>query len=145
MQQIHGTHLLVDGYVSTRKILTVPHINDMFDELVSTLNMRYLTDVQAVEVPINKDKLRGSQDEGGFSVYCQITTSHMSAHVWPLRKAVMLDIFSCVPFDFDQAFKVVDKYLKFKYYAVHTIERKDPLTGHFGGRQVGNLELGRGR
>jgi S-adenosylmethionine decarboxylase len=99
MYKIEGTHLIVDAYVQDAATLGEENMLLLFDELVEALDMTYLQRPQCVEVPLDEAKLSSGEDEGGCSYYCLITTSHIAAHTWELRKAVMLDVFSCKPFD----------------------------------------------
>lgn len=126
MQQIAGTHLIVDGYVRDSKVFSQEGMLQMFDELVAALGMQYLTRPMATPVELEPVKLETDQDEGGVSYFCQITTSHIAAHTWELRSAVMLDVFSCKPFDVNAAFDVLDNHLGFAYYNARVVDRRDP-------------------
>jgi S-adenosylmethionine/arginine decarboxylase-like enzyme len=126
MKTIAGTHLLIDGYVRDGKSLNPDTICTLFDRLVDTLNMQYLQRPTAIRVPIDPDKLSTDEDEGGWSVICQITTSHISLHGWPMRGAFMMDVFSCRPFAPDAAERVIREVLDVTDAHVQVIERRDP-------------------
>ena len=135
MQKIGGTHLIIDAYVENADTLHQDNILQLFDVLVEQLGMCYLQKPQVLEVPLDPQKLATNEDEGGFSYYCMITTSHISAHTWQLRKAVMMDVFSCLPFDTKRATKIIDDSLQFRHSRVVVVDRDDPeLFGVASGR-----------
>lgn len=129
MRRIEGIHLMVDGYASSDKAFEQEQVLALFDTLVDALNMTYLTEPEGYHVDLQPGKLGGDEDEGGWSYFCQITTSHIAFHFWPLRKAVMLDIFSCRQFNVARAFTILDKHFGFEYYNQHVITRDDPRFG----------------
>ena len=126
MKKIAGTHLLIDGYVRDGQILNPDTLCSLFDRLVDTLGMQYLQRPQAIRVPMDPDKLASDEDEGGWSVICQITTSHISLHGWPMRGAFMMDVFSCREFDPEAARRVVIETLQVTDARVQVVERLDP-------------------
>ena len=129
MKKISGTHLLIDGYVRDGKSLNPDTICTLFDRLVETLDMQYLQRPTAIRVPIDPDKLATEEDEGGWSVICQITTSHIALHGWPMRGAFMMDVFSCREFDPEAARRVVLEMLDVTESRFQVIERLDPRHG----------------
>jgi len=129
MKKISGTHLLIDGYVRDGKTLNPDTICTLFDRLVETLDMQYLQRPTAIRVPIDPDKLATEEDEGGWSVICQITTSHIALHGWPMRGAFMMDVFSCREFDPEAARRVVLEMLDVTESRFQVIERLDPRHG----------------
>lgn len=134
MQKISGTHLIVDGYVKDPNVFSESNMLQLFDKLVESLDMQYLTPPMVTPVELEPEKLETDDDEGGVSYFCQITTSHIAAHTWELRGAIMLDVFSCKPFDFSKAFAVLDKHLGFEYYDARVVDRADPNGSCFGPR-----------
>lgn len=126
MNKISGKHLLIDGYVRDGKTLNPDSICTVFDRLVDTLEMEYLQRPTAIRVPIDPEKLDSMDDEGGWSVICQITTSHIALHGWPLRGAFMMDIFSCRDFDIASAERVVREHLDVTEANLQVIQRVDP-------------------
>ena len=126
MKTIAGLHLLIDGYVRDGNILNPDTLTSLFDRLVEALGMQYLQRPTAIRVPLDPDKLETHEDEGGWSVICQITTSHISLHGWPMRGAFMMDIFSCIDFDVDAASAVVKEALDVSQWNVQQIRRRDP-------------------
>ena len=126
MKTIGGLHLLIDGYVRDGNILNPDTLTSLFDRLVETLGMQYLQRPTSIRVTMDPAKLETHEDDGGWSVICQITTSHISLHGWPMRGAFMMDIFSCVDFDADKARSVVKEVLDVTHWNVQQIRRMDP-------------------
>jgi S-adenosylmethionine decarboxylase len=126
MRTIAGTHLIMDGYVVDERKLEPEAVMNMMDALVWALDMQYLQRPVAMRVPIDPSKLESDADEGGWSIYAQITTSHIAVHCWPLRKAFMLDAFSCKPFDADKAIKIIYDALRVDKVVQHVIHREGP-------------------
>lgn len=126
MNKISGTHLLIDGYVRDGNALMPGSLCLLFDQLVEQLGMQYLQRPTAIRVVLDADKIDGDQDDGGWSVFCQITTSHIALHGWPLRGAFMMDVFSCRDFDSHAAADLVHKYLRVTAWNVQTVRRVDP-------------------
>jgi S-adenosylmethionine decarboxylase len=126
MKTIAGTHLLIDGYVRDGRTLNPDTICTLFDQLVEKLKMQYLQRPTAIRVPMDPEKLATEDDEGGWSVICQITTSHISLHGWPMRGAFMMDVFSCRDFDPEAAQRVVTETLETTEINAQVIRRTDP-------------------
>ena len=131
MKKISGLHLLIDGYVKDGRTLNPDSICSVFDRLVDALKMKYLQRPMAIRVPLEPNKLESDEDEGGWSVICQITTSHISLHGWPMRGAFMMDIFSCRDFDPEAARSIVHEMLDVAVSQVQIIERSDPQVDHW--------------
>lgn len=126
MKTIFGLHLLIDGFVYDGKTLYPDFIYDLFDDLVKELKMQYLQRPIVMRVPLDESKLITDDDEGGYSGICQITTSHISLHGWPLRRAFMMDIFSCKDFDAKQAERIVLEKLCVVSYNSNLVTRIGP-------------------
>jgi S-adenosylmethionine decarboxylase len=127
MKKIFGIHLLIDGYVKNGNILNPENICSLFDDLVDALKMQYLMKPIITRVAIDENKLQTDEDEGGWSGICQITTSHISIHAWPLRNAFMMDIFSCKEFNAEKALNIVREKFHLTHYNISPIVRKDPV------------------
>lgn len=127
MKTIAGRHLIIDAYVRDGSVLENPDaLCRMFDVLVDELGMEYLQPPTAMRVPTDPARLETDDDDGGWSVICQITTSHIALHGWPLRKAVMMDVFSCHDFDVDRAKAVIWEHLGVTDANVLDVTRTDP-------------------
>lgn len=130
MKTIAGRHLLIDGYVRDGQTLNPDTLCTLFDRLVDALEMQYLQRPTAIRVPIEPGKLNTDDDEGGWSVICQITTSHIALHGWPMRGAFMMDIFSCRTFEPEVAKGIVYELLDVTDANIQVIERGDPRDMH---------------
>jgi S-adenosylmethionine decarboxylase len=99
--RICGLHLLVDGQVEDTKVFKEKNLNKLIMKLAEKLDMVIVFGPITKTIKLDPSKLTGDvfQDEGGSSVFCMISTSHISIHVWPLRKAFLMDVFSCRNFD----------------------------------------------
>ncbi len=113
--EIDGLHLIVDGSVkSPDSFFTVPNLKAMILQLAKDLKMQIIFGPVFHDVEIDESKLTGDvfQDEGGVSGFCMIGTSHISVHVWPLRRHFSMDVYSCKQFDKDLAEQTIRKYLE---------------------------------
>ena len=130
MNRISGRHLIIDAYVKDNTILNSPDsLCDLFDKLVAALDMTYLQRPTAMRVTQDASCVDTSDDDGGWSVICQITTSHIALHTWPLRNAIMMDVFSCHDFDVEKAKAIIWEHLGITEANVQNIERIDPRQG----------------
>ena len=127
MNAISGRHLIIDAYVKDGSVLGNPDtLCSLFDELVDELGMEYLQRPAAFRVPTDPSLITSDEDDGGWSVICQITTSHIALHGWPLRNAVMMDVFSCHDFDVERAQALIWERLGVTDATVRDIVRTDP-------------------
>jgi S-adenosylmethionine decarboxylase len=112
-----GRHLIIDGKVKDASVFTVEKLVTLFQDLAKALDMHIIRGPEFVEVPVDPKVLRHSrktgefEDEGGISGTCVISTSHMSLHAWPLRKAFSADVFSCKDFDHLKALGILSEEL----------------------------------
>jgi S-adenosylmethionine decarboxylase len=112
--EIDGLHLVVDGLVeSPKKVFSEKNLRALLLQLVKDLKMQLIFGPVFHEVEIEPSRLTGDvfQDEGGISGFCMIGTSHISIHVWPLRKHFSMDVFSCKQFDRELARETIEKML----------------------------------
>lgn len=115
MNEIDGLHLIVDGLVEEPdRVFQESHLRDMLNQLVEDLDMQLIFGPQFLNVQIDSEKLIGDvfQDEGGLSGFCMIGTSHISIHVWPLRRHFSADVFSCKQFNEHKARETIWKFLQ---------------------------------
>jgi S-adenosylmethionine decarboxylase len=127
MKHIEGRHLIIDAYVRDGSVLENPDaLCHMFDALVDELGMEYLQRPAAYRVPTKPERLQNDEDDGGWSVICQITTSHIALHGWPLREAFMMDVFSCHDFDVEAAQRIIWEHLGVTEANVRDVHRTDP-------------------
>jgi len=127
MQKIGGTHLIVDAYVAHESVLDPQLVLACFDSVISELGMQKLGLPMVLGLLPDPARLVSDLDEGGYSIIVPIATSHLSAHTWPLRRAIMLDIFSCRDFDVERAYNILATDLQFVEVNRQVIQRRDPL------------------
>jgi S-adenosylmethionine decarboxylase len=60
----------------------------------------------------------------GYSMTQLIETSLISAHFADASRAVYLDVFSCAPYDPEDAARFAMDYFKASRYALHVVERR---------------------
>jgi S-adenosylmethionine decarboxylase len=126
MKRIYGLHLLADGYVKAERSLSPGHVVGVIEGLVPALGMQILVPPQATRVKCAPEHILDDEDDGGWSVFCQITTSHIALHGWPLRRAFMMDIFSCKPFNAQHALQMIYEDLGVQVWNTRIVEREDP-------------------
>lgn len=125
MGAIAGTHLLIDGSVRDTSVFTESNLHELMIQLARDLDMQIIYGPHFKHVELEPEKLTGDkfQDEGGLSGFCMISTSHISIHVWPLRQAFMMDIFSCSQFDAELATDTTRKFLNPERIITETLFR----------------------
>jgi S-adenosylmethionine/arginine decarboxylase-like enzyme len=122
----------MDAYVHDEKSFYVENLTLLFHELVGALGMKMLREPEFVEVPIDREKFEYSKltgdfkDSGGTTGFALISTSHLSMHCWPLEKFISIDVFSCKPFDADQAVHIIERILNVSRAEKIIIQRKKP-------------------
>lgn len=140
--EIDGLHLIVDGLVeSPKKVFSKKNLRALLLQLVSDLKMQLIFGPVFHEVEIEPSRLTGDvfQDEGGISGFCMIGTSHISIHVWPLRKHFSMDVFSCKQFDREAARATIERMLDPEQATFVAVQRRqggmiterEPLSGSF--------------
>jgi S-adenosylmethionine decarboxylase len=126
---IDGLHLIADGSVPA------PRVKEAFSrkglitlmlDLVKVLDMQLIWGPKFKSVKIEPKRLTGDvfQDEGGISGVCMIGTSHISIHVWPLRRHFSMDVFSCKTFDEAKAKETIEKHFGAETVAWTTVRRR---------------------
>lgn len=60
----------------------------------------------------------------GYSMTQLIETSLVSAHFADASRAIYLDVFSCAPYDPEDAARFAMEYFKASRYALHVVERR---------------------
>jgi len=60
----------------------------------------------------------------GFSMTQLIETSLISAHFADASRAIYLDVFSCAPYDAEDAAKFAAEYFKAARYELHVVQRR---------------------
>lgn len=124
---IDGLHLIVDGRVkSPRRAFAQRNLKALMLRLVEDLDMQLIWGPKFKRVKLEPAKLTGDvfQDEGGISGVCMIGTSHISVHVWPLRRHFSMDVFSCKHFDDARAKATILEFLGPESSTFHLVRRR---------------------
>lgn len=121
-----GWHVCLDAHVEAEhaNLLNDPeYLQTAVADLVAELGMEILDGPYVKAVPVDTSKLWSDEDEGGVTVMCMITTSHISIHAWPARHRFSADVFSCKSFDTSK----VDTFFRERFHVtkrwMHTVHR----------------------
>lgn len=92
--------LALDAISSDLEILNnVGFLESLISEIAEKCNMTIINKTSShIKVDVQKLGREPFEDEGGYSFLALISTSHIALHVWPERKAFMLDVVSCRQF-----------------------------------------------
>jgi S-adenosylmethionine/arginine decarboxylase-like enzyme len=128
-----GVHVTIDAFVHDPKVFGTDRLRALFHGIVEALNMTILIGPDFIEVPIDIDTLRRSQetgvfeDEGGITGLCVINKSHIAIHCWPLQEFFSMDVFSCGDYDPEVPLALVRSELGVKSESVQIINRRKPV------------------
>ncbi len=91
-------HLIIDGFGGDASMMwDTARLRQFLDEYPANLGMTKITEPEVLEY-------RGPNPaDGGISGFVIIAESHISVHTFPHRDYVNIDVFSCKPFDHEQA------------------------------------------
>lgn len=103
-----GLHLTIDGYeCDEKKLGDMQFVYRVLDELPEWLGMHKLVPPYVVRAGANDKK-----DPGGYSGFVMIQESHISAHTFPKRRFVSIDVYSCTNFDHKKTLAYLKKAFK---------------------------------
>lgn len=113
-----GVHLMVDGYGCDRaKLEDINLIYNFLDESPSQMEMTKI-------MPPYVFRYNGLVPEDwGISGFVLIAESHISVHTFPEKQYVSLDMFSCKPFNTQQALETVRNFFRMQKYEVKILDR----------------------
>ncbi len=113
-----GVHLMIDGYGCDR-----PRLEDM--GLIYSFLDEYPTEMDMTKImPPYVFRYNGVVPEDwGVSGFVLIAESHISVHTFPEKQYLSLDMFSCKPFDTDQAVEYVKNYFDMQKCEVKVLDR----------------------
>jgi S-adenosylmethionine/arginine decarboxylase-like enzyme len=97
-------HLKILGKGDPVRLGDAGLIRQFITDLVHRVGMQPLGEPLVHDVPVEIEKLGREpfEDEGGISVLCCLSTSHVAIHTWPLRNEFHLDLYSCRFYDRDE-------------------------------------------
>ncbi|NTW34999.1 MAG: adenosylmethionine decarboxylase [Syntrophobacteraceae bacterium] len=113
-----GVHLMLDGYGCDRAVLEdIQFIYNFLDEYPDQMNMTKI-------MPPYVFRYNGAVPEDwGVSGFVLIAESHISVHTFPDKQYLSLDMFSCKPFDTDDAVEAVRKHFRMQKYEKRVLDR----------------------
>ncbi|WP_438318523.1 S-adenosylmethionine decarboxylase [Candidatus Caldatribacterium sp. SIUC1] len=113
-----GMHLVLDGRSSDPEIIgDVDRIRKFLDEFPKYMGMTKVT-------PPYVFRYQGAtSEESGISGIVIIAESHISVHTFPARRYVSVDIFSCKPFDVDEAVQGLVEYFRLVEFRRQVFDR----------------------
>jgi len=112
-----GILMSVDLYECNPETIRNPEkIKQYVIRLCDLIGMKRFGDCQVVHF---------GRDErvAGYSMIQMIETSMISGHFANLTNAAYIDIFSCKPYDSDQAAQFSKEFFDAKYFQVHVVKR----------------------
>ena len=111
-------HLVIDGFSGdTVKMWDAELIRNFLTECPDRLGMTRITDPKVLDYQAPKP------EDSGVSGFVIIAESHISIHTFPRRDYVNIDIFSCLPFDHEQALSDVKNLFDLKEVKTWLLDR----------------------
>lgn len=113
-----GVHLMMDGYGCDRVALEdMGLIYNFLDDYPAEMNMTKI-------MPPYVFRYNGSLPEDwGISGFVLIAESHISIHTFPEKQYLSVDMFSCKPFDTQQAALTIKDYFNIQKYELKVLDR----------------------
>lgn len=113
-----GTHMVLDGISrASRSLGDLTKIRAFLDEYPERMGMTKI-------MPPYVFRYRGnSQLEGGVTGIVIIAESHISIHTFPSKSALNVDVFSCKPFDVEEATRYLIEYFGLKEFNRKVFDR----------------------
>ena len=97
-------HLVIDGYGGNiDKMWDLDLVRDFLYYYPESLGMTRITEPNVLRYDAPKS------EDSGVSGFVIIAESHISIHTFPRKDYINIDIFSCQPFDHEQALEDVKK------------------------------------
>ena len=97
-------HLVIDGYGGNiDKMWDLDLVRDFLYDYPESLDMTRITEPNVLRYDAPKS------EDSGVSGFVIIAESHISIHTFPRKDYINIDIFSCQPFDHEQALEDVKK------------------------------------
>jgi len=113
-----GTHLILDGYTSNTLILQdLDRVRAFLNEYPDRMHMTKI-------MPPYVFRYQGdSSQDSGLSGIVIIAESHISIHTFPTKGYVSVDVFSCKPFDIDEATQYLVEYFHLSNFHRQVLDR----------------------
>jgi len=112
-----GTHLVIDGYSEDPELLgNVELVRRFLDECPDRMNMTKV-------LPPYVFRYGEEGEKAGISGIVIIAESHISIHTFPKQRYLNVDVFSCKPFDIEEAKRYIVDYFKISDYQHQVLDR----------------------
>ena len=113
-----GTHLVLDGFTNNTSLLQDMDLIRVFlDEYPNRMRMTKI-------MPPYVFRYQGdSPQESGLSGIVIIAESHISIHTFPAKGYVSADVFSCKPFDVEDATQFLVEYFHLSDFNWQVLDR----------------------
>ncbi len=106
-----GTHMVLDGISSNSRFLEdVGKIHAFLDEYPDRMGMTKIMPPYVFNYQGN------APSEGGVTGIVIIAESHISIHTFPSKNYLSVDVFSCKPFDIEEATRYLIEYFGLKEF-----------------------------
>ncbi len=113
-----GMHLILDGYCQDSSIIgNLGEVHRFLDEFPEEMGMT------KVLPPYVFQYQSSSPLDSGISGIVIIAESHISIHTFPVRNYLSVDIFSCKPFDVEEAIQKLNNCFNLVEYNYQLFDR----------------------
>lgn len=109
-----GQHLMIDGVFAPP--LDREKVGAILSELPGIIGMRILHGPEVV---------KGCPENPGWTGFVIIDKSHISVHTFDEGSKVSVDVFSCQPFDVEEARRFIEGKIAFKKVKARTLTRSE--------------------
>ena len=109
-----GQHLMVDGVF--KPPLDRETVGTLLSELPGIIGMHILYGPEVVN---------GCPENPGWTCFVIIDKSHISVHTFDEGSRVSVDVFSCLPFDVEEARSFIEGKIAFKKVKSRTLTRSE--------------------
>ena len=109
-----GQHLMVDGVFEPP--LGEETVEAILSELPGIIGMHILHGPEVV---------KGCPENPGWTGFVIIDKSHISVHTFDVGSRVSVDVFSCQPFDVEEARRFIEGKIAFKKVKTRTLTRSE--------------------
>jgi S-adenosylmethionine decarboxylase len=113
-----GTHLVLDGFtINTSLLQDLDRVRAFLDEYPDRMHMTKI-------MPPYVFRYQGdTSQESGLSGIVIIAESHISIHTFPAKGYLSVDVFSCKPFDIEEATQYLVEYFHLSDYQRQVLDR----------------------
>jgi len=114
----------------------VEYVIRFFHDLIERIGMRYLRPPEAVIVPPDVGNVADAHaDDGGLTVQCIISTSHIAFHSWTLQNRFRLVVDSCKDYSTVDVTSFVYDRFPVKEMSIQDVPYAQPMRAGTRGRR----------